>query len=59
MVLLQTEHEATAHYYIGYCYAGLEEYATAVDYVRKALAADPDNEGYQQSLAVLEGKLQP
>jgi len=30
-----------------------------VDYVRKALAADPDNKGFQHSLAVLERKLEP
>ena len=58
MVLLQTEHRADALYYIGFCYAGLEQYAAAVDYMRKALEADPDNRGYQRSLAVLAEALE-
>ena len=58
MALLQTEHRADALYYIGFCYAGLEQYAAAVDYMRKALAADPDNRGYQRSLAVLTQELE-
>ena len=44
---------AEALYLIGYAYAGRKEYESAVTYVRRALEADPDNEGYSESLKVL------